>query len=42
MSETIADATEGVDIMLYLIEATDKGIGMANEFILNKKFDKGR
>lgn len=36
MSETIADATEGVDIMLYLIEATDKGIGMANEFILNK------
>ena len=36
MSETIDDATTGVDLMLYLIEATDKGIGTANEFILKK------
>lgn len=36
MAETIDDAVEGVDIILYLIEATDKGIGLANEFILNK------
>ena len=36
MSETIDEATDGVDLMLYLIEATDKGIGTANEFILQK------
>lgn len=36
MSETIEEATDGVDLMLYVIEATDKGIGTANEFILNK------
>lgn len=36
MAETIDDAVEGVDLILYLIEATDKGIGLANEFILNK------
>ncbi len=35
MEETINGAVEGVDIILYLIEATDKGIGLANEFILN-------
>lgn len=36
MSETIEEATTDVDLMLYLVEATDKGIGAANEFILNK------
>lgn len=36
MAETIDEAVEGVDLILYLIEATDKGIGLANEFILNK------
>ena len=36
MSETIDEATTDVDLMLYLIEATDKGIGTANEFILKK------
>lgn len=36
MSETIDEASQGVDIVLYLIEATDKGIGTANEFILKK------
>lgn len=36
MSETIDEASQGVDIVLYLIEATDKGIGTANEFILEK------
>ena len=36
MSETIDEATDGVDLMLYLIEATDKGIGTANEFIIKK------
>lgn len=36
MAETIDDAVEGVDLILYLVEATDKGIGLANEFILNK------
>ena len=36
MSETIDEATSDVDLMLYLIEATDKGIGTANEFILKK------
>ena len=43
MAETIDDAVEGVDLILYLIEATDKGIGLANEFILNKvKAQKAR
>ncbi len=36
MSETIDEASQGVDVVLYLIEATDKGIGTANEFILKK------
>ena len=36
MTETIEEATDGVDLMLYLIEATDKGIGTANEFILKR------
>ena len=36
MTETIEEATTDVDLMLYLIEATDKGIGTANEFILKK------
>ncbi len=40
MAETIDDAVEGVDLILYLIEATDKGIGLANEFILNKIKDQ--
>lgn len=36
MAETIDNAVSEVDLILYIIEATDKGIGMANEFILNK------
>ena len=36
MEETINEAVNEVDIILYLIEATDKGIGLANEYILNK------
>ena len=40
MAETIDDAVEGVELILYLIEATDKGIGLANEFILNKIKDQ--
>lgn len=36
MAETIDEAVSEVDLILYLIEATDKGIGLANEFILNK------
>lgn len=36
MSDTIDEAVNDVDVMLYLIEATDKGIGLANEFILKK------
>ncbi len=36
MAETIDEAVSDVDLILYLIEATDKGIGLANEFILNK------
>ena len=36
MAETIDNAVSEVDLILYVIEATDKGIGMANEFILNK------
>lgn len=39
MSETIEEASQGVDLVLYLIEATDKGIGTANEFILKKVKD---
>lgn len=39
MSETIDEASQGVDVVLYLIEATDKGIGTANEFILKKVKD---
>lgn len=36
MAETIDTAVTDVDVVLYVIEATDKGLGMANEFILNK------
>ena len=36
MAETIEDASAGVDLILYLIDATDRGIGTANEYILNK------
>ncbi len=36
MAETIDESMSDVDLILYLIEATDKGIGLANEFILNK------
>lgn len=36
MSETIEEATTDVDLTLYLVEATDKGIGTANSFILKK------
>lgn len=36
MAETIDEAVSDVDLILYLIEGTDKGIGLANEFILNK------
>ena len=36
MAETIDESISDVDLILYLIEATDKGIGLANEFILNK------
>ena len=36
MSEAIDEATTDVDLVLYLIEATDKGIGTANEYILKK------
>lgn len=39
MAETIEDASAGVDLILYLIDATDRGIGTANEFILNKVID---
>ncbi len=39
MTETIEEASQGVDIVLYLIEATDKGIGTANEYILKKVKD---
>ena len=34
MAETIDESISDVDLILYLIEATDKGIGLANEFIL--------
>lgn len=36
MAETIDTAVSDDDLLLYVIEATDKGIGMANEFILKK------
>ena len=36
MAETIDESISDVDLILYLIESTDKGIGLANEFILNK------
>lgn len=36
MNEKIDEAVADVDIIIYLIEATDKGIGAANEFILKK------
>jgi GTP-binding protein Era len=39
MSDIVNDAISGVDIILYLIEASDKGIGTANEFILKKVKD---
>lgn len=39
MAETIDDASSGVDLILYLIDATDRGIGTANEYILKKVID---
>ena len=42
MAETIDNAVTDVDAILYVIEATDKGIGMANEFILNKVKSTGK
>lgn len=39
MAETIDDASSGVDLILYLVDATDKGIGTANEYILKKVID---
>lgn len=39
MAETIDDASTGVDLILYLIDGTDRGIGTANEYILNKIID---
>ncbi|MBR4110465.1 MAG: GTPase Era [Clostridia bacterium] len=39
MAETIDDASSGVDVILYLIDGTDKGIGTANEYILKKVID---
>lgn len=35
MAETIDETVSEVDLILYVIEGTDKGIGLANEFILN-------
>ena len=40
MAETIDEAVSDVDVILYLIEGTDKGIGLANEFILNKVIEQ--
>ncbi len=40
MAETIDEAVSDVDLILYLIEGTDKGIGLANEFILNKVIEQ--
>ncbi len=42
MEETINTAVTDVDLILYLVEATDKGIGMANEFILKKVKETGK
>lgn len=42
MAETIDTAITDVDILVYLIEATDKGIGMANEFILKTVKESGK
>ena len=42
MKETIDTAVTDVDMLVYLIEATDKGIGMANEFILKMVKDSGK
>ncbi len=42
MAETIDNSMEDVDLLLYVIEATDKGVGMANEFILNKVKESGK
>jgi GTP-binding protein Era len=39
MTEIVDEAVSGVDLILYLIEATDKGIGTANGFILKKVKD---
>ena len=40
MAETIDEAVTDVDLILYLVEGTDKGIGLANEFILNKVIEQ--
>ena len=40
MAETIDESMSDVDVILYLIEGTDKGIGLANEFILNKVIEQ--
>lgn len=40
MAETIDESMSDVDVIVYLIEATDKGIGLANEFILNKVIEQ--
>ena len=42
MAETIDTAVSDDDLLLYVIEATDKGIGMANEFILKKVKESGK
>ncbi len=42
MVETIDNSMEDVDLLLYVIEATDKGVGMANGFILNKVKESGK
>ena len=42
MKETIDTAVTDVDMLVYLIEATDKGIGMANEFILKMVKESGK
>ena len=40
MAETIDESMSDVDVILYVIEGTDKGIGLANEFILNKVIEQ--
>ena len=42
MAETIDNSMTDVDLLVYVIEATDKGVGMANEFILNKVRESGK